>query len=130
MKAFVTGATGFIGRHLVPALSRAGHSSVCLVRDPVRAGWIRALPGCSTVTGTLADSSLLEKEAGRAEMVFHLAACTSALASETYREVNVRGTENLARALRPSEARLIYLSSLAAAGPHTSPNSTSPVSVS
>ena len=38
MKVFLTGATGFIGRSLVLALQRQGHSIVAWVRSPERAG--------------------------------------------------------------------------------------------
>jgi len=41
MKVFVTGSTGFVGKHLVPHLLRDGHALFLLVRDPVTvpAGW-------------------------------------------------------------------------------------------
>ena len=38
MKTFVTGATGFIGGHVVSKLVARGHSVVCLVRDPSKGG--------------------------------------------------------------------------------------------
>lgn len=36
MRVLITGASGFIGRHLALALLRRGHELVCAVRDPVR----------------------------------------------------------------------------------------------
>src|SRR5207244_12569440 len=49
---FLTGATGFLGGHLVKALSQRGHRVTCLVRDG-RQHTIDALalPGVTTVTG-------------------------------------------------------------------------------
>ena len=37
MRVFVTGATGFIGRALIPRLQRDGHDVVAWVRSPARA---------------------------------------------------------------------------------------------
>jgi dihydroflavonol-4-reductase len=120
VRAFVTGASGFIGRHLVHALSSAGHTLTCLVRNPLSAAWMKDLPGCEMVRGTLVDGPLLEECARGVEVVYHLAGCTSAGGNECCTEVNALGTERLARATAPTEARLVYLSSLSAAGPRTS----------
>ncbi|MCL6642901.1 MAG: NAD(P)H-binding protein, partial [Candidatus Bipolaricaulota bacterium] len=45
---FLTGATGFVGRHLLPALLRDGHHVRCLVRSAEKAQSLRAL-GCEVV---------------------------------------------------------------------------------
>ncbi len=36
MKILLTGATGYIGKKLLPSLLNEGHQVVCLVRDPRR----------------------------------------------------------------------------------------------
>jgi len=36
MKILLTGATGYIGKRLLPALVEQGHTVVCCVRDPER----------------------------------------------------------------------------------------------
>jgi uncharacterized protein YbjT (DUF2867 family) len=36
MKILLTGATGYIGKRLLPVLIEAGHEVVCGVRDPIR----------------------------------------------------------------------------------------------
>jgi uncharacterized protein YbjT (DUF2867 family) len=41
MRVFVTGATGALGRHLVPALVAAGHEVTATTRTPGKAGWLR-----------------------------------------------------------------------------------------
>src|ERR1039457_6185668 len=41
MRVFVTGATGALGRHLVPALVAAGHEGTATMRTPGKAGWLR-----------------------------------------------------------------------------------------
>ena len=43
MKAFVTGATGFIGGHVARKLRERGDDVVALVRSPDKAGALRAL---------------------------------------------------------------------------------------
>ena len=52
MRVLVTGATGFVGGRLVPALLRAGHEVVALVRDPER---YDAPPGVEVATGDLLE---------------------------------------------------------------------------
>ena len=47
--AFVTGATGFIGRHLVDALLDRGVEVRCLVRSPARAAHLNHRDGVRTV---------------------------------------------------------------------------------
>ena len=57
MHVLVTGATGFVGSHLVPALRGAGHDVRVLVRDPAS----YAPPdGVSVVGGDLLDPGSFE----------------------------------------------------------------------
>jgi uncharacterized protein YbjT (DUF2867 family) len=42
MRVFVTGATGALGRHLVPALVAAGHDVTATTRTPAKAAGLRA----------------------------------------------------------------------------------------
>jgi uncharacterized protein len=71
MRVLVTGATGFIGRALVPALRRDGHSVVAWVRSAERA---RHLVGAETelVPMTAGDGALIET-LGRVDAVVNLA---------------------------------------------------------
>ena len=55
MRVFVTGATGFIGQHLVHRLVTEGHSVVALVRNPALASRDESSAICATkldVTGS------------------------------------------------------------------------------
>jgi uncharacterized protein YbjT (DUF2867 family) len=57
MRVLVTGATGFVGRRLVPALVDAGHEVTALVRD---AGRYDPPPGVRVVVGDLLDPDSFE----------------------------------------------------------------------
>ncbi|MGB7219432.1 MAG: NAD-dependent epimerase/dehydratase family protein [Vicinamibacterales bacterium] len=109
----VTGATGFIGRHLTAHLVSQGAD----VRAIVRARSAHAAPpGATTVQAPLETSALTEAFAG-VDAVVHLAGIVSTVREREYIDVNVRGTQAVAAAARAAGARLIYVSSLAAAGP-------------
>jgi nucleoside-diphosphate-sugar epimerase len=59
MRVFVAGATGVIGRELVPLLQGAGHEVSALVRDPARApNGVRALRGDALDRGSVMDAML------------------------------------------------------------------------
>lgn len=115
----VTGATGFIGSHLVEALLKEGFRVVCLVRDPRRLGWIRNLE-VSIVEGDCCRPETLPEAIKGASTVFHVAGLTKARSVKEYYRVNHLGTRNLieacARHNREIE-KFILVSSLAAAGP-------------
>lgn len=113
MRALVTGASGFVGGHLVALLRREG-------TEVTACGGPRDARG-EYLPIDLADAASLRAalEAGRPDVVFHLAAQTfvpESLASplETY-EVNAMGTARLARAISEyagaARPRLLYVSS-------------------
>lgn len=54
MRAFVTGATGFIGGHVARRLRDRGDEVVALVRNPQKAAPLRRL-GCELAPGDLSD---------------------------------------------------------------------------
>jgi nucleoside-diphosphate-sugar epimerase len=72
MKYFVTGATGFIGSHLVPKLIARGHAVTCLVRHPAKAGALKQL-GATLAQGDVTDKESLRAPMQGADGVFHLA---------------------------------------------------------
>jgi nucleoside-diphosphate-sugar epimerase len=93
----VTGATGFIGRHLVAGLASRGDEVVPVGRPLERAALAAAFRDVDAVV--------------------HLAGVVSAVREGTFAAVNVEGTRAVAEAAQASGARLIHVSSLAAAGP-------------
>ncbi|MPY79917.1 MAG: NAD(P)H-binding protein [Actinophytocola sp.] len=72
MKVFVTGGTGAVGSHAVPALVRAGHSVTALARTPEKAATLRA-QGATPVTVSLFDRAGLAKEFTGHDAVVNLA---------------------------------------------------------
>src|SRR5208282_1761229 len=93
----VTGATGFIGGHLVEALCAEGQPVRCLIRPkPNR----RKLPEAAQIAaGDLATGAGLAEALADVDTVIHLAGTTKALAREDYYTGNVTGTRNLVQAI-------------------------------
>ena len=120
----VTGATGFIGRALVARLAASGTPVLALVRDPARAGDLASMPGVELLRGDLRDRDLLRGLAGRAGLVYHLAGLTSARSRAEFMAVNGAATGALAAAAAaaPVPPKIVYVSSLAVAGPRPAAN--------
>lgn len=119
MKALVTGATGFIGSHLVEELVKSGYSVTCLVRKTSNQRWIEGLD-TTIFYGDCEDASSLSSLASDFDYIFHAAGLTKARREEDFFCANVKGTENLLKAVsarRGQLKRFVYLSSLAAIGP-------------
>ncbi|WP_037065373.1 NAD-dependent epimerase/dehydratase family protein [Pseudonocardia acaciae] len=64
MKVFVTGATGAIGRHVVPALIRHGHTVTALARTPEKAAALSAQGARAVAVSLFERSALAEAFAG------------------------------------------------------------------
>lgn len=124
MKAFVTGATGFIGSHLVDALIREGFEVACLVRNQSNLKFLSEL-NVKLVSGDCTVKESLEDAVKEVDYVFHLAGLTKARSEADFFNANVKGTENIVQAVLKNcrIKRFIYLSSLAAAGPSRDCNS-------
>jgi nucleoside-diphosphate-sugar epimerase len=111
--AFVTGGTGFLGRHLLEQLNLRGWQVTALHRPSSEVAIFQGLP-IRPVSGDLLDAAALARAlpAG-VDAVFHLAADTSMWSGHAARQtrVNVAGTRNLvAAALAAGAGRLIHVS--------------------
>ncbi|HKQ79074.1 MAG TPA: hopanoid-associated sugar epimerase [Blastocatellia bacterium] len=118
MKAFLTGATGFIGGNLARALLRDGHQVRALIRPKSDRRNITGLP-IETAEGDLDNQHKLAEQVVGCDVVFHVAAHYSLWAKDRdsiYR-ANVEGTKNLLAAARDAGVRrFVHTSSVAAIG--------------
>jgi len=118
MKALVTGATGFIGAHVVAALAGGGARITAFDRSPPRDG---QLPdSVDFITGDVLDPDAVRRAVKGCDAVFHLAAVYSYARRDAslMQAVNVRGTRSvLDAALRGERRRIVYTSSCATCGP-------------
>jgi nucleoside-diphosphate-sugar epimerase len=120
VRAFVTGATGFVGGRLARALRERGDEVVALVRTPARAGALAEL-GCELVEGDLDSTEAIRGGVEGCAAAFHVAAAyrIGIPASEVpaMHAANVGGTERvLDAAIGARVARIVYVSTANAFG--------------
>lgn len=128
-KAFVTGAVGFVGAHVVKALVEQGADVVCLQRDSVGTNTLDLFdlrPRVTVIQGAVEDLPLMNRILNEYDIdsVFHLAA--QALVGAANRsplstfESNIRGSYCLLEACRQNETvkRVVVASSDKAYGSH------------
>jgi nucleoside-diphosphate-sugar epimerase len=120
-RVFLTGGTGFVGRHVGAAFADAGLRVRALTRSAERARHLHEL-GFELVHGSLDDDDVIRRACRDVDVVVHMAALTHARTEEEYRRVNVVGTQRLLDAALDADSvrRFVFLSSLAAAGPCSS----------
>jgi nucleoside-diphosphate-sugar epimerase len=119
LRVALTGATGFIGRHVLRRLIEARHSVRVLMRPPVR------LPDdlvgdtrIETVLGGLDDGAILGNLCRDVDAVIHCAGAVRARNKASYFKINSTGTALIADAVARTRARrLVLISSLAAREP-------------
>ncbi len=118
MRAFVTGATGFLGSHVARVLAEQGAELRLLVRPTSDLRNISEL-NADRVVGDLRDSASLEKAISGCDVVFHVAADYRLWVRDPggmYRS-NVEGTRGLIESARKQGARrIVYTSSVATMG--------------
>lgn len=117
MKVLVTGASGFVGQHLIAELLIKKFSVKALLLPDEKDKWDKAV---EIIHGDIQHVDTLYPAVRDIDLVFHLAAVKGAFKNAPYQDININGTKNLVDAIKkvnPNIRRLIFLSSQAAAGP-------------
>lgn len=118
MNVLVTGATGFVGGHLVDRLLERGDVVTALVRSPQRAASLAAR-GVRLVAGDLGATDAIGDAVRGQQVVYHVGAMLGARTEAELMRANRDGTLHVARACAAegSPPRLVFISSMAAGGP-------------
>jgi uncharacterized protein YbjT (DUF2867 family) len=112
MRIFLTGSTGFVGRHMLQRLLAEGHTVRALVREPARA----AAPGQSGVEfvpGDVVEGAGLDQGMKGCDAVIHLVGIIVERGGNTFARVHHLGARNVVEAAkRAGIARFIHMSAL------------------
>ncbi|MFH1686190.1 MAG: complex I NDUFA9 subunit family protein [bacterium] len=111
MKVAITGASGFLGRHLVACLGREGHDVIALRHRRSASSWgdisVRELPA------DVDDVLSLRQALVGVEAVVHLVGILTPTKTKTFEGTVVQGTRNLvAAATDAGVSRLVYISAM------------------
>ncbi len=120
MKYLITGATGFIGPHLVRKLVSEGHSCRCLVRNSSNVEVLKEL-GVELAEGDITQAETLKGIADGMDRVLHMATLghmsNFTVTESMFEAINVRGTLHIMKeALRARVQRVVHCSTVAAMG--------------
>jgi dihydroflavonol-4-reductase len=112
----VTGATGFLGHHLVAQLAQTGYAVRALVRQPAQAQSLR--DHAEIVPGDVADTASLQRALEGCQYVIHAAALFRFWGDPAaFERTNVEGTAHvLEAALRANVKRFVHISTAAVVG--------------
>jgi len=113
VKAFVTGAAGFLGSHLVDSLKKKGFSITALVMKNEDQSFLKRL-GVNLVVGDITSPEIIKRMIPKGAVIFHCAALTPGIKAnkQQYFKINTKGTIDLYYIALQREARLfVYISS-------------------
>lgn len=115
----ITGATGFIGRHLASRLAKGSHRVRCLVRDNSDISCLRNL-NVDLFYGDLLSKDSLGVALDKVDVIYHLAGEVYSRKKDDYYKGNILATQNLLEVCKEkSTKRIIFLSSVGVYKPVT-----------
>jgi nucleoside-diphosphate-sugar epimerase len=126
MRVFVTGATGALGRHLVPGLVAAGHEVTATTRTPGKVARLRAAGAAPVVVDGLDRAAVVAAvRAAAPEVIVHQMTALAGLRSlrnpdkafAGTNELRTRGTDNLLAAAAAAGTRRVIAQGYAGPGP-------------
>ena len=126
MRIFVTGATGALGRHLVPGLVAAGHEVTATTRTPGKVAQLRAAGAEPVVLDGLDREAVIAAVLAAApEVIVHQMTALAGMRSlrkpdkvfAATNELRTRGTDNLLAAAARAGTRRVIAQGYAGAGP-------------
>ena len=121
MKILLTGASGFVGSHILDSLRRRNLDTALLLRPTSNKRFIAShLPEVEVRPGSIGDPESLNQAMAGITHVIHCAGATKAARVAGFYEVNQAGTHNVVSAVNGQAGRvqrIVHISSIAAAGP-------------
>ena len=123
MKILLTGASGFVGSHILDSLRARGLETALLLRPSSNTRFVE--PHLSSVEvrpGSIEDADSVRRAMDGITHVIHCAGATRACRISDFYATNQGGTRHIVDAVNAQQGRverLLYISSLAAAGPAT-----------
>src|SRR5260370_28531654 len=110
MKIAITGATGFVGRHLARSLSYCGHELVLIARGvDGRDRTVRRIHGAQFHSVPVTDEDALARAFEGCDAVAHCAGINRETGGQTYRRVHIEGTQAVVNAARQAGVKRIAL---------------------
>lgn len=125
----VTGATGFVGRHVVDALKKAGLPVRLLLLEGEK-HLAKDFPGAEIVLGNLTNFEALDEAVAGVETIIHLASKNIDHGGTGFQKINVDGTRALCeKGSKAGVQKFIYLSTVGVYGhgKHSNADETMPV---
>lgn len=115
---FLTGATGFVGRHVLREVVQRGYTAVCLVRRRDRLKKVTAgldPTRVASIEGSLFDEGALKEAANQCDAVIHLVGIImeKPLSGQTFDKIHRQGTVNVVDAAKAGGIkRYVHMSAL------------------
>jgi nucleoside-diphosphate-sugar epimerase len=119
LKVLITGATGFVGSHVVDVLLERGHDVFYIARSTSNMRWLDGKK-VTRVDGSLFDVDSLKDAVTGMDALIHVAGLTAARNEAEFRKGNLDATQNLidaVRAYNPGLKSFVHTSSLTVCGP-------------